>query len=490
MHPRIQKWTAKLLPPDYLQGNAEQIRQGRLVVYSAIVVFLAGCIYLSVYLSLGIRLAAVGPGQAIFVVPFSVWLFRRTQSIVLAGNLIGLTCTIGVGFVVLSTGGVHSPGLPWLFFGPLIAMMTSGRTSGLVWYGIAVVTTIVFCALGDSPILPTSEISRAFDPIHDCIVALGLITVVTSAAWSFSLTQETAAKKLRAARDAAETARNEAQMAHSNAMLVLNNVNDGLAMVSIDGIFVGEPSARFCGWFGKPESGWTLWKWLRAHNNVVGELLEINWEQLGSDWMPVELAIDQLPKRFSCDGHFFDLNYRPVIVDQELHHILVICTDVTAELEAEQANKIQQEQMAIFTRFVRDPRSVREFLSEADRLVSRITSAEGTAAEERRWIHTLKGNCGIFGLHTFALWLHELEDALSDDELSGCTESYRDAIASQWTAIHARLGSIVDIERTDQVSVDRSVYESTISEAEAGASGPEIAHVLRRWQWDRINKTA
>ena len=476
-----------LLPPNYRQGDANQIRLGRLVVYSAVVVFLAGCFYTTIYLALGIRLAATGPGQAILIVPLSLWLFRRTQSILLAGNLIAFTCTLGVGMVVLGTGGVHSPALPWFYFGPLIAMMTAGRRSGIAWYAIVTVVAFVFGLLGNSSILPTSEIPKDLDAIHDVAVAVGLITVVTSAAWSFSYTQEIASNKLGEATKLAEHACGKAEMARANAMLVLDNVNDGLAIVDLDGRLVGEASARFREWFGQTTSDSTIWQWLNTKSKTLAESLEVNWEQLRSDWMPLELGLEQLPKRFDVDGRFFKLNYQPVVVDDELHHILVICSDITAELEAEHANEIQREQMAIFTRFVRDPRNTRNFLCEADRLVAKISGGAGTPTEERRWIHTLKGNCGIFGLNTFARWLHHLEDELTND-FDSCGNSCRDMVASQWTAIRARLSSIVDIERTDQITVDRDVFESTIQAAEAGVPSAELARAMRRWTWDHVGK--
>ncbi|WP_230262224.1 ATP-binding protein [Stieleria sp. JC731] len=486
MEPLIEKWTNRLLPAHYAQGDTEQVRVGRLAIFLSLLVFLAGCVYSVIYLALGLRFASIGPAQAIFTVPIAVWLFRRSQSIRLAGNLLACICTVGVGVVVVCTGGVSSSALPWFFFGPLVSMMVAGRRSGIAWYAVAISVIGSMLALGETVTLPASEIPESFRLIHSSVVAGGLITVVTLTAWSFGLTQEIAARKLTLASSKAELARRDAETAHAEALLVLDNVTDGLAVVSLNGDFVGKPSARFQEWFGCPLRSLKIWDCLQIVHKDFAESLELHWEQISSDWMPLELALDQLPNDLQVDGWFFRLTYRPVMVDGELQHILVICTDTTAEREAEYANEIQKEQLAIFTRFVRDPKSLRDFLSEADRLVSNLGIETAKIAEQKRWVHTLKGNCAIFGLEIFANWLHRLEDELVDEE-NQLGQEQRDAIAAQWMAIRSRLETIVDIGKADHVMIEKDVFESTVHSIETGCAGPQLAAKMRRWTWDRVN---
>ncbi|OYP38232.1 ATP-binding protein [Rhodopirellula sp. MGV] len=489
----FDQWTTFLLPARYAQGDAEQVRIGRVTLFLSLLVFLAGWVYSAVYLSLGMTFAATGPAQAILFVPVAVWIFRRSQSVVLAGNVLACTCTVGVGIVVVGTGGVTSPALPWFFFGPLLAMVIAGRVSGVSWYLVVLATIIAFLVAGDAIVLASFQVPTALAEIHCAVVAIGLITVITSTVWSFGLTQEIATKKLQMATDVIEAACHQAESEHANALLVLDNVTDGLAIVNLDGTLVGHPSARFQEWFGCPPPAATLWQWFRCWHESFSEDLELNWEQLSSDWMPLELAIDQLPNEFDVEGRHFSLMFRPVMEGEQLQHLLVICTDTTAEREAKHANEIQQEQLAIFTRFVRDPKSLRDFLSEADRLVAKLTDSHedqkrpAQLAEQRRWVHTLKGNCAIFGLNTFAHWLHRLEDELID-ELQGLTAIQRDAISTQWTAIRARLASIVDIEDSDQMTIEKDVFEATVMAVESGYGGPVLATSMKRWGWDRVDR--
>ncbi|OYP35195.1 ATP-binding protein [Rhodopirellula sp. MGV] len=484
---RVVRVVDQALPSAYRTGDAEKLRVGRLTVNSAIIVFVAGTTYSLVYAVMGLPLPALAPGQAFFTAPLAFLLFRWTESTKIAGNMMALTCYVGVGGVLFTTGGINATGLCWFYFAPLIATMIGGCRSGLFWYSVSVATLVFLYWLDDYYLFPTTPIPAAYESTYRLIIAVGLITVVVAAGLSFGAAQKVSAQKLQSATELAEQACVKAELAHASAMLVVNNVAEGLVMVRLDGTFANQPSTRFCDWFDLPESGQTLWGWLQSYDQALADGLELGWEQLSYDWMPIELGIEQLPSRFHYDGKEFRLGYRPVHLGDRLEHLLVICTDITSELEAERASEVQREQMAIFSHFVRDPKSLIAFVKESDRLVSKLTSGKGSDAEERRWIHTLKGNCGLFGMNQFSRWIHQLENELCE-EVGGCTNSQRDLIAAQWTSIRSRISTIIDIERADQISIDKEAFEATLLAAENGASSEALAMMMRRWSWDRVSK--
>ncbi|MCC9602597.1 hypothetical protein LOC67_18770 [Stieleria sp. JC731] len=484
---RVVRWVDQALPSAYRTGDAEKLRIGRLTINSAIIVFFAGSTYSLVYLAMGLPLPAMAPGQAFFTAPLAFLMFRWTESTKIAGNLMAMTCFYGVAGVIFTTGGINATGLCWFYFAPLIATMIGGCRSGLFWYGVSLATIVLLYCLDDYYPFPTTPIPDAFESTYRLIIAVGLITVVVAAALSFGAAQKVSATKLQSATAIAEQACEKAELAHASAMLVVNNVAEGLVMVRLDGTFANDPSARFCDWFEPPEAGQTIWDWLQGYDQTLADSLEVGWEQLSYDWMPIELGIDQLPSRFHHDGKEFRLGYRPVLLGDRLEHILVICTDITSELEAERASEVQREQMAIFSHFVRDPKSLLEFVKESDRLVSKLTCGQGSDAEQRRWIHTLKGNCGLFGMHQFARWIHELENELRDEN-GGCTNTQRDLIAAQWTSIRGRISTIIDIERADQISIDKKAYDAAVQAAENGESSENLAMMMRQWSWDKVSK--
>lgn len=485
-HP-IDRWIEFCLPEDTTQEDAESVRRSRLVVLLLTLGFCAAYVYSVYYIVLGTTCSNIGPQQALVTVPVIFFLFRRYRSVWLVGNLLGLTCTVGVGFPIVFTGGVHSSALSWLFFGPLVAVILAGRQSGIIWLVVSAIFVLVLMAVSDQPWYPESEIPQNLANVQAAVVSLGLISVVTATAWSFGAAQEAATFKLHAANEIAEQARREAESAHADSLLVLDNVIEGLAIVNLAGDFVGPPSAIFQRWFSCPVAGVKLWTWFEGTDQRLAESFEMNWEQLSSDWMPLELAIDQLPKSFDFEGASYELTYRPVVIDDQLRHILVICTDVTAEREFKLASELQREQLTIFTRFVRDPGSVRGFMDEADRLVSDLTTGIGTLAEQKRWVHTLKGNSAIFGLNSFSRWLHRLEDEL--EEIDGAYDAARwEALETQWIAVRARLSTIVSMEDIDHVTVDKKDFEQTLQAVESGVGGPLLAALMRRWTWDPVDR--
>jgi two-component system chemotaxis sensor kinase CheA len=78
--------------------------------------------------------------------------------------------------------------------------------------------------------------------------------------------------------------------------------------------------------------------------------------------------------------------------------VLLVCTDVTHEVERERAEAAQRETLALFDRISRDRLGVAEFFAEADRIARTLASATEETAVEKRLIHTLKGNAGFYGL--------------------------------------------------------------------------------------------
>src|SRR5213075_1831487 len=134
------------------------------------------------------------------------------------------------------------------------------------------------------------------------------------------------------------------------------------------------------------------------------------WFALGLDsvrdgFLPIELCLEQMPKRFISSARTFEVKYSPILRDDKLERILLIVSDVTEHLTRERTEREQREMVTLFQRITSDRAGFDEFMEEAMGLVASLATP-GDPVAERRTIHTLKGNCAIYGFDSYAELCH------------------------------------------------------------------------------------
>jgi len=195
----------------------------------------------------------------------------------------------------------------------------------------------------------------------------------------------------RAAQD--EIARQRGETA-----LLLQHIDQGMTTLSLDGALSTERSAALSRLLGVTDADHRLDEVLERADPAVAEIFRMGWAMLAEDMLPYELVLDQLPSRVERDGRHLDLRFQPILERDQLQRVLLVCTDVTSEVERERAEAAQRETLALFDRIARDRLGVAEFFAEADRIARTLASATEEAPIEKRLIHTLKGNAGFYGL--------------------------------------------------------------------------------------------
>lgn len=199
--------------------------------------------------------------------------------------------------------------------------------------------------------------------------------------------------------------------------VVLDNVEQGLATFSRDGTVETERSARFDDWFGARAGGRRFAAVLTDRDPKLGSYFELAWNEVLEGIMPLEVTLEQLPRRFACGGRTLALDYRAVELgaDGVPARTLVVATDITEQLERQRAEAAQREFAQIFHHLMRDRASFLDFFEEAEAIVRRLEEPqEGSDQELFRAVHTLKGNCALFGLERMAELSHEVESAMID----------------------------------------------------------------------------
>lgn len=282
-----------------------------------------------------------------------------------------------------------------------------------------------------------------------------------------------------------EVAYEEAAEAHRHARMVLDSVEQGLVLARPDGTMLEEHSATLELWLGQPAPGAAVWSLFEPHDATFALSLEVGFEMIEEGFMPLDVSLASLPRRTRVGERQLAVDYDPVMDGEALKHVLVIISDVTAEVLAEAATQAQRDLLAFFNVLTRDPRSVYGFLSDGRAQVAAIEAGRGSDVEVRRQIHTLKGNSGLFGLTGFARRLHAIEDQITERH-GQCTGADRAALAERWAELEAQLAPVLSSDPDRLVTIERDRFEAVIQRAEAGVPGAELAQELREWDWDEV----
>lgn len=259
--------------------------------------------------------------------------------------------------------------------------------------------------------------------------------------------------------------------------LVLDNVEQGLVMIDRDGGVLGEYSRRFAESFGAPRPGTPF------HEAIAGDAaqessLALNYEQLIADVLPVEVAVQQMPKALGRGGRQFALSFTPVIREGNVDGALLMTRDVTAEVAARAAEAEQRQKVKVFERLMRDPFGFLEFLAEVRAIVDRLAGDSfADRAEKMRAIHTLKGNAAIFDVSSLADAAHQLEQALLDDEGAETTLA---KLLAVWQTFIAEIEPILGEDLGDRIEVTQHELQEVISLVRSHAAHHAILRSLVR----------
>jgi two-component system, chemotaxis family, sensor kinase CheA len=221
---------------------------------------------------------------------------------------------------------------------------------------------------------------------------------------------------------------------------ILDNAEDGFITVSHAGVMSEERSQILERWFG-PAEGSNFLDYFSRICPDLGEHMQLAWEALLDDRMPIELLIDQMPNGFVHDGRHFQLRYRTIPgTSGSFESLLVVIHDATEAVKRDRAERAQREMLAVFRRLMTDAAGWEEFLESGSRMVELLSS--GSPPDEvttRRLVHTLKGNCAVLGIESMAQFMHDLEGRLADGPARLSADETQ-ALVQRW----GELGSISD----------------------------------------------
>ncbi|MBX3234067.1 MAG: Hpt domain-containing protein [Labilithrix sp.] len=255
--------------------------------------------------------------------------------------------------------------------------------------------------------------------------------------------------------------------------LLLANVAQGFVVVDAKGRMGAHRSAVMARWFGPIEEGAAIWSLFRREDPQRAAYFELAWEAIFDGFLPVEVALEQLPKRLRHGASTFELAVRPTGDG----HALVVLTDVTEQIEQEDAEATRSDLVALCERALVDRAAVADFVLEASALVRAIEDAR-TLIDRRRAIHTLKGVAAQVGASSVAAACAVIEaGVLASDEAPRPADVAR--LALRWLALETRLRLLFANVPTATVHVERHDLDALVARIDAKASHAELAHRAR-----------
>jgi two-component system chemotaxis sensor kinase CheA len=279
----------------------------------------------------------------------------------------------------------------------------------------------------------------------------------------------------------------EARLGVRNAelKLILDSVDQGFLTAGLDGKLFAERSAIVEKWVGPATDDAKLWDLVRAIDPAAGKWLQLGWSQVTDGIFPIEVALEQLPKRLGRQGQDFSLTYHPVLNGDQLELMVLVITDITAELARQRALVEQQEFAALVDQFVRDRRAFHGFWQEASQLVVRILAADASPEALRRDLHTLKGNTRFFGLGRVSALCHELESAMAERGEPGLLEREKLDLSRLWEALRERIDPLI---RGAEVflEVSREQYERLVSSFERREPIERLEHLVHELRCEPV----
>lgn len=453
------------IPAD-LARDSDAFRRARLLVLFGLAISFYGPIFAAAYWALGAPILAVGLCITVSLVTFSPFILRRTRSLSLAGNYSISTLAAMLLFSALVTGGVGSSGHYWGVSLPIVGLLLVGRRAGVGWTVFLVVETVVLYALPSYGRLPESLIVGERAAILHALGAATLGVLMLTLAGLYESIKD--------------RMRGVLASTNSELRLILDNSGQGFLTISRDGLVTGERSAIVDEWLGKPAAGEPVWRLIGAVDRHAGFALELCWMQIADGVLPVEVAMMQLPTRIVRGEQHLELAYRPILQHGRFARMLLVISDVSAVVARERAERAEAELLALVKRLMADRSGFLDFFEEARQLCARISSPAAPAAEVLRDIHTLKGNCGLFGLGEVARACHQLEDAVAARQQAPTLEE-RQQLVAVWEESTRGLSSLFEGETPRDVELSLAEHAELLRLLDSGASRQRLAELAASW---------
>jgi len=263
---------------------------------------------------------------------------------------------------------------------------------------------------------------------------------------------------------------------------VLDHVGQGFVSLDRHAKMSRERSRVLGEWFGTGAERESFAELLQAVSPKLAAWFELGWQSLEEGFLPLEVCIDQLPRRASVGERELGFEYRPILEgDGGIKEVLVVVSDVTDSLRRSRAEADEREVTRLFTKLSADRPGFLDFLQEANALVTQITECLRVREDVllKRALHTLKGNAALFGLETVADECHRLEDRLAEGaQLEG---EDIEPLCRRWRELGDKVRALVE-DQSEKIELDDDEYAEILGALEREVSHAELRRRVKAWR--------
>jgi two-component system chemotaxis sensor kinase CheA len=279
----------------------------------------------------------------------------------------------------------------------------------------------------------------------------------------------------------------ELQQSNEAMRLVLDNVEQGLAIIAPNGSLGWARSRAFDAWFevGVGDADDHVARRLAQRDAALAAWLRHGWDQVSDAFFPTEVALDQLPRRIHVNQRHYQLGYKAMLDGDKLDGVLLVVSDVTAEMERLKRDAEQRELISTFEHLMRDRGGTVEFFQECETLVNHTLRDEKRDRQSvLRALHTLKGNAATFGVTSVAEAAHRLETEVASGADLPDTNMLAE-LEQSWHVFAERMGRLLGTDGEPVTEVALSELEALMKAAQTGTPGSQLSAMLARLKLER-----
>jgi len=260
--------------------------------------------------------------------------------------------------------------------------------------------------------------------------------------------------------------------------LVLDNMNDALVMVDLEGRLDGVRSAKLEEWLGPIEEGQSICDYLFDDDNEQAQF-NMGFEEIVDDILPFALTCEQALRAFERDGRHFSISYEQVHKEEAFVGLVLTIRDVTVEVASREAEVSRKEMMGALQHLLKDRSLFFSFVDNTTDDIAELGSLQGDEAALRHALHTLKGNTAIMGFVRFPQAVHDVESDL-DDGVAVDDSSFAQLQAT-WSKSLTPFEELRDGDVEEYVRVRIAELSQWMDDDDITLE--ELRLAMRRWQW-------
>jgi len=263
--------------------------------------------------------------------------------------------------------------------------------------------------------------------------------------------------------------------------LVLDNVDQAFLTLAPDGRVTGGRSRVAGEWFGECQDGADFSEYIRGTSEGFGAAFHFGWSQVVDGFLPLALAIDQLPKQLTANQRIWSFQYLPFLDADELAGMLVVAAEITERLTREREEAEQRELMQSFAKLMLDKNGFMSFLREPDDMVQSICShaLDADPVHLRRTLHTLKGNAAAMGFSLVSALCHTIEEQTASGEPAEPASIV--ALSERWRLINQHVVQFMPSTAERTIEVPATEYAALIARLSADEPQAEALNQVLAW---------